>query len=357
MALRTMPLRAALVLAALHLCSAAGAQDEVTARWELDPRAPYVGQTFELRLAIELDADWSDRALAQLYARELDLPLQIDALPAPIPGLTTGPIEGEGPSLVVDGQVVRTDGDARAGARRRVTITRSGRLDSGAPVHLPAPLVRFVAASGFRDDPVQGEVAEDPREDSHLGEPLQVTARALPEEGRPVEFAGAIGSLSLRSSISPRAFTTGSTVELTVEVSGPGALPPGAAPALVDVGPWFELLGAPRRESRRFHFALRSLREGPGRAPGARLSTFDPSVNGGEWRTLTVEGPPIAVRAGVASSHADAPAPPGTGEEIPPLPWTFVTLGAVAALALVSAVRRIAYRAAVRAEAQAGADS
>ena len=357
MALRTIPLPAALLLAALHPCSTAGAQHGVTARWELEPPAPYVGQTFELRLDVELDAAWSDRALVQLYSRELDLPLQIDAIPAPVPGLTVGPIDGAGPSLVVDGTVVRAGDDRRADGRRRVTITRSGRLDASAPLRLPAPMVRFVAASGFREDVVQGEVAVDPIEGSTLGEPLEVRARPLPEVGRPVEFSGAIGAFSLDASITPRTFTTGSTVELNVHVSGAGAIPDGVDPQLVDVEPGFETLGRPRRVGRSFHFPLRSLQPGVKRAPGARLSTFDPSSEGGAWRTVTVAGPPVAVRAGTSAPTADGEGSADLEEEIPPLPWTIVTIGAVALLALVSALRRISYRAAVRAEARGGADS
>ena len=261
-----------------------------------------MGQTFELRLDVELDAAWSDRALVQLYSRELDLPLQIDALPAPIPGLALGPIDGAGPSLVVDGTVVRAGDDRRADGRRRVTITRSGRLDASAPLRLPAPMVRFVAASGFREDVVQGEVAVDPIEGSTLGEPLEVRARPLPEVGRPVEFSGAIGAFSLDASITPRTFTTGSTVELNVHVSGAGAIPDGVDPLLVDVEPGFETLGRPRRVGRSFLFPLRSLQPGVERAPGARLSTFDPSSEGGAWRTVTVAGPP--------SPCVQAPAPP-----------------------------------------------
>ena len=179
MAPRTIPLCAALLLVAIHTCAPLGAQSEVAARWEVNPRAPYVGQTFELSLAIELDGAWSDRALVQLYPRDLDLPLQIDALPSPLPGLTTGPIEGVGPSLVVDGEVVRASREVRADGRHLVTISRSGLLESTVPTRLPAPLVRFVAASSFRDDPVQGEVPVAPVEGSALGEPLEVVARPL----------------------------------------------------------------------------------------------------------------------------------------------------------------------------------
>lgn len=352
-----MPLPAALVLAVLQPCSMAGAQHEVTARWELEPPAPYVGETFELRLDIDLDEAWSGRALVQLYSRELDLPLQVDAIPAPIPGLTLGPIDGAGPSLVVDGAVVRADADRRAEGRRRVTITRSGRLDSSAPLRLPSPMVRFVAASGFRQDPVQGEVAVDPVEGSVLGESLEVSARPLPERGRPVEFTGAVGAFSLKASIAPRAFAAGTVVDLSIEIEGEGALPDGVEPELVDVEPAFEVLGSVRRDGRRFHYTLRALEAGIERAPGARLSTFDPSSKGGAWRAVTVAGPPVAVRPGAEAPAADASTSRGAEEEIPPLPWTIVTLGAVALLALVSSIRRIAYRAAVRAEAHAGSDT
>lgn len=358
MAPRTIPTSAALLLAAIQICAPLRAQDAVTARWELSPRAPYVGQTLELRLAIGLDVAWGDRALAQLYSRELDLPLQVDALPAPLPGLTIGPIEGAGPTLVVDGEVVRAHRDARADGRRVVAIVRKGVLESTAPVLLPAPLVRFVAASSFRDDPVQGEVAVAPAEGRVLGETLEITARPLPEEDRPIDFAGAVGAFTLTSSVAPRAFETGAVIELTVEVRGDGRLPDGAAPELERVAPDFEAVGPARRVERAFTFSLRSLRAGVERAPRARLSSFDPTGEGGSWEQVSVDGPPVAVR----------PARPGTptvdpldataeNETRPSLTWTILTIGAVATLALVSAIRRITYRATVRAQARIEEDA
>lgn len=358
MARRTTSLPAALLVAALHPCPPAGAQHHLEARWELDPSAPYVGQTFDLRLTIELDEAWSDRALVQLYPRELDIPLQTDALPTQIAGLTTGPVEGAGPTLVVDGQVVRTASVTTSEGRRRITITRSGLLETSALVRLPAPLVRFVAASGSRDDPVQGQVAIDPEEGSVLGEPLEVSARPLPEVGRPIEFTGAVGTFSLSSSIVPRALEAGSVTELTVEVSGEGALPDGAAPELVDAETAFESLGPARRDGRRFRFTLRSLRPGVERAPGARLSTFDPSSDGGAWREVQTVGPPVSVRPAASGDHDASPRDAfEVDQPIPPLPWTFFTLGAVALLAILSAIRRIAHRAAVRAAARADDES
>lgn len=367
MAFRSMPLRAAALMAALLLGPVGSAQDRVTARWELDPPAPYVGQTFDLRLVIDLDGAWSDRSLVQLFPRELELPLQLDALAAPTPGLSLEPVTAAaGPSLVVDGVVIRAAEDVRSGDRRRVVVARPARLEGAAPITLPAPMVRFVAASGFRDDLVQGQVPVDPAEGSALGEPLELRARALPEKGRPVEFAGAVGAFDLEAEISPRAFAVGDEVELHVEVTGVGFLPEAAAPRLVDAAPDFETLGRPNRTGREFIFRLRATRAGVERAPGARLATFDPSIDDGVWLMAVAEGPAVAVRAASAPSDPSpagsqgTDAPEGgtpTAESTPPLPWTILTMGAVALLALVSAVRRIQYRAAVRAEARAGSES
>lgn len=358
MAPRSIPTSAALLLAAIQTCMPLGAQEAVSARWELSPEAPYVGQTFELRLSIGLDGAWSDRALVQLYSRELDLPLQVDALPAPLPGLAVGPIDGAGPTLVVDGEVTRAQRDTRADGQRVVAIARRGVLESTAPVLLPAPFVRFVAASSFRDDPVRGEVAVAPVEGSVLGEPLQITARPLPEEERPLDFAGAVGSFTLTSSVTPRAFETGAVIELTIEVGGDGRLPDGAAPELEGVAPDFEALGPARRADRAFTFSLRSLRAGVERAPRARLSSFDPTGEGGSWEQVSVEGPPVAVRAaGPGVTTVDPLDATAANEARPSLTWTILTIGAVATLALVSALRRITYRAAVRAEGRIEEDA
>ena len=239
-----------------------------------------------------------------------------------------------------------------------VAVVRRGVLESTAPVLLPAPLVRFVAASSFRDDPVQGEVAVAPAESSALGETLEITARPLPEEDRPLDFAGAVGSFTLSSSVAPRAFETGAVIELTVEVGGDGRLPDGAAPELEGVAPDFEALGAARRTDRAFTFSLRSLRAGVERAPRARLSSFDPTGEGGSWAQVSVDGPPVAVRpAGTGIPTVDPLDAAAENETRPSLTWTILTIGAVATLALVSAIRRITYRAAVRAEARIEEDA
>lgn len=65
----------------------------------------------------------------------------------------------------------------------------------------------------------------------------------LPEEGRPADFGGAVGSFTLKSSLAPAALAPGDVARLTVSLSGEGALngarlsPPALPPALFKAYP------------------------------------------------------------------------------------------------------------------------
>lgn len=332
---------------------AAPAQEPVVAaRWETSIESPYAGQTFELSLVLELDDAWSRAALVQLYARELELPLQVDAFAGAPEGLALTPLQTPtGPTLVLDGSVESASSDQVTGDRRRVTVTRSARLTSSAPVRVMGPLVHFSAATSFREDLVQGKVPVDPQSASVRGESLELRARALPEAGRPVDFAGAIGAFELTSRITPRAFAVGDEVRLDVEVTGAGFLPGGEGPRLADLAGDYELLGSEDdgdAPTRTFTYHLRALRPGVEAAPRATLSTFDPAEEASPWRTLEAAGPPVAVRPGPGG-----PAGSGGGDdpEGGSLFFTVLTLSAIGALALLSAVKRIRHRAAQRAAA------
>jgi hypothetical protein len=61
------------------------------------------------------------------------------------------------------------------------------------------------------------------REVALRSEPLDVTVRALPREGKPDNFSGTVGSFTLRGSLEPQTLEAGETATLTLVLEGDGA--------------------------------------------------------------------------------------------------------------------------------------
>ncbi|MEM9802953.1 MAG: hypothetical protein AAGA20_21695, partial [Planctomycetota bacterium] len=170
---------------------------ELEVRW-IAPDRLFVGQTFDLAVEIEIPAPPDELGFVQLFARPLDLPVQLDAF-AGVDGLVFAPgADGEGPTLVVDGEVVA--GDA-VGAQLAWRIVRRARASRAGAIALPAPSVRFATATRFEEDLVRGRVPLDRTESVARGEATELAVNALPEVGRPIEFEGAIGAFELLASV------------------------------------------------------------------------------------------------------------------------------------------------------------
>lgn len=69
-------------------------------------------------------------------------------------------------------------------------------------------------------------------------QPEQLEAKALPREGRPDDFSGAIGQFSMLSTASPKKTSAGDPVSLNVVVSGRGNFEAMGAPTLADSEGW-----------------------------------------------------------------------------------------------------------------------
>lgn len=94
-----------------------------------------------------------------------------------------------------------------------------------------------------------GSVMDDPLFDSFFGggsqrkiplatEQRRARVQALPEEGRPASFSGAIGKFTVEASASPAKVTVGDPVTLTVKVSGKGNFDRVSIPALESGSDW-----------------------------------------------------------------------------------------------------------------------
>lgn len=155
----------------------------------------------------------------------------------------------------------------------------------------------------------------------------RLEVQALPREGRPDDFSGAIGQFTLRSAAQPKKVEAGEPVTLTLTVEGRGNFDAMAAPVLTETDGWRSY--APKESfkaadaigyggTKTFEVSL-IAREDRQATPGAEFSYFDPLKK----KYFTLKAEPVAVTAAGAGAAADRgqPGEDGASEaDLPPLP-------------------------------------
>jgi hypothetical protein len=271
----------------------------------------YVGETFDVAVEIRTD-EWLSAHVARRLARPLDLDVQVDApwLDA-VPGSRRVAVPARGADsrsvrLVVNDATESAAAEAApvsapgrslatnvASVRRRFVAERAG------TIVLPAARLRFAVAERFEDDVVRGRVAIAPQDAVVESKPLSFDVRPLPVEGRPADFAGAVGRFTLNATCDAREVAAGDVFRATLRIEGDGDL---------------QSLVPPRpRDSERFHvYGVRDDRGAEGRAartvvydvaalstdvhelPPFELRTFDPEPPGA-YVTVRSEAIPLTV--------------------------------------------------------------
>jgi len=196
----------------------------------------------------------------------------------------------------------------------RLTPLRSGTLSLGATIGLSV-VVPQRGRQGFGG--LFGDVFGERRARELQAEGSLLEVKALPAEGRPPGFSGAVGSFTFDVEASPRDLQEGDPVTLRMRIAGDGDLSKVSAPRLEardDLRTYDPLPAKDAAEGERvFEQVVIPLRAGPTDLPALRFSYFDPQ----QERYQTIErGPiPLVVRAsaaprqpGVVSSEA-APVP------------------------------------------------
>ena len=150
----------------------------------------------------------------------------------------------------------------------------------------------------------------------------------LPQEGRPADFSGLVGSFTLESTVEPRQLKAGESVTLTATVRGRGnakripelKIPPldglkiyADQPVLKD-----ENDGEGVVVSKTMKWALVPERDGRYRIPALAMSYFDTAA--GRYRTLKTAEATLSVAPGSADRAAPAPAQAGGGRHPRPSP-------------------------------------
>lgn len=301
-----------------------------------------VPQRVEVQLGIERDFLASE--LVPLFARSLDLPVELrapwlreprggrwSALPSQAPGMRT---------LALDGDVTF--------ALPLADVEREGRTfalhalafewlpDAPGELVLDGTELRFAFASAFDEDPFRGRLPRD-RVDARVRAPAaRVRVAALPEQGRPPQFGGAVGSFRLDAQAEPREVEVGGVVALTLLVQGSGNFGHFSAPR---IGPFDGLRVISERselsgDSLRIECELRVTEERVREIPPIELAHFTPGPPG-RYELARSQPLPLRVRRTMKPVLVDIPAP-----EAPLLtPPVLIAAGVVALVVLLLVLR------------------
>jgi tetratricopeptide (TPR) repeat protein len=151
-------------------------------------------------------------------------------------------------------------------------------------------------------------------------EPVTLTVLGLPEQGKPADFAGAVGTFDFRLSAQPTELNAGDPVTLRMEISGTGNLANLAAP-VVPVDDRFRAYdaqpakGEDGANGRVFEQVIIPQRPDVRELPVVRFSFFDPEARA--YRTITQGPTALTVRAGPDAKPevVDANPPPAEARQ------------------------------------------
>ena len=304
----------------------------------------YVGVPQRVELRIGLERGFLAGELVPLFARSLDVPVEVRApwLREARGGRWSEPPQPDSGarSLALDGEV--------AFATALADVEREGRTyalhalafewlpDAPGELVLDGTELRLAFASAFDDDPFRGRLPRD-RVDARVRGPVaRLRALALPEAGRPPQFTGAVGSFALEAQAEPREVEVGSTVLLALLVTGQGNWGHFAAPR---VGPFDGLRTISERSelvdgALRIECELRVTEERVREIPPVELAYFTPGTPG-RYEISRSQPLPLRVRRTMKPALVDVPLP-----EAPLLtPPVFIGAGVVALVAILLIVR------------------
>lgn len=375
--MRARPLHLPLARAAALLClaAAAPAQEPARAFVELatDAPEPWLHEPFAVRVRVGLERALLEDGLVPLFSRPLDVPVQLhvpwwDGLPERAAALAGAPAgaDARAATLALDERPVaaRRLADEERGGRTYALLELERRLlpERAGELELAPATLRLAWATRFQEGLLGTRTPLDRREEHLASAPLVLRVRALPDEGRPADFSGAVGRFHVRAEARPTALAAGESLALTLTVEGPGAARLADAPRLERL-PGFHVRGVVAGEpdgadARRFVYDLAPESAAVRALPPVSFSYFDPTPPAG-YVTVRTERIPLEVRPAPAQ---DAPAtdagardaaPVDAPEDAPAWAPLVLPLGLVAALGLAAWLALRARRPRAPAEAAA----
>lgn len=153
--------------------------------------------------------------------------------------------------------------------------------------------------------------------------PPKIVVKAIPGEGRPATYNGAIGRYTWKVWADRTDVRRGQLITLNMEITGRGRLDRVPAPPLSDVAALTkhfkvldeQLAGEVKDDKKVFRQKVRALDEQATEIPALPFVSFDPEADGGKGRFVTAmsEAIPIAVHASESLSTEDIVLPAALG--------------------------------------------
>jgi hypothetical protein len=172
------------------------------------------------------------------------------------------------------------------------------------------PELRAEFATGYRNDLLAGRIPIGKELLAIDGASLRLSIAALPIEGRPVEFRGAVGDFALHAEFATPAMASPELVTLLLDIRGDGEWHGFDAPRIGGQLGVHELgaVEVPMPDRRRIAYDLRVGVSSPRGPVSIRMSTFVPGPGGG-WREVASEPIewPASLRGSVVPTKAKQP--------------------------------------------------
>lgn len=304
---------------------------------------PFEGELVHVVLRVVVDARLLESEAVQLFAQPLDVPLQIDAswwegtsalsphahaarragVPRPLARCAVG-------SRIVEARRM-DDRVSERGTFRVFELERAFVAEHSGRFVLEAPLVRFAFATRFREDLIGGRVPENRVDAFVRGSAFELRVKQVPNAGRPIEAAGAVGRFEISAAAAVESVEVGEPFELEVVISGTGALDrfPAPRPEPLDGFRIVKTTDHVEEGRRVVVHELAALDTSATSVPSVAFGFFDPEPVG-EYRVIKTrslplhvvpargpEDPVVAPTRPVASAEEIAAAPVAPGPMSP----------------------------------------
>lgn len=316
----------------------ASGEGQVFLECALERTTFYVHEPIRVRLRFGFEQRFASESLLPLFRPPMDLPVQLQAAwLADLPGAIARAVEAQAGANAAEKSFVLNDDLARArevdarttlGLEYRVfEFERVFLATAAGELTLPPALLRFAFATRFDDGFLDERIPADRTEAFVLCPARTLTIVPLPEQDRPPQFCGAVGSLTLRSEVSAHELEWGSSLKLRLLVSGSGNLELFDMPRLDSIDGWRVLGSTEIRSSslRTIEYDIAPRSADVQRVPSIGLAVFD-TTPPACYRVLRSE--PLEVRVIERARPQDAPANVASGTENaaraparPPWPW------------------------------------
>ena len=278
----------------------------------LPDRPIFIGQRVPVRVEWWTESGVADR----LYNQRLNVPLFLDTANFQFldeehePSRIAIAVDMPGGAVEFPADVKQVNEDGKAWVVRSFTRTlvpvAVGRFDLGRPA------LFCEEATSFQRDIFGSRVPSKTRRVRIAGDPLVLDVQAVPAQGRPASFAGAIGQgFTVDVTADRTVLQTGDPVKLTFTIHGDGSLDAASLPPLAEAGlspkqfrlPDGEVAGITDPGGKRFELSVRVIDPAVREIPPIEYSWFDPSS--GRFETTRSQPIALSVRAATVVGAGD----------------------------------------------------